>query len=183
MNKFNFLFIVFLTMLLCSIALSQVVPQWFQNLVQEARGKFGLVTDPKFVEELYTAILNVSEKHGLDPLLIVSLILVESEFRFVVGSSGELGLVQIKPETAAFVARIYGLQEPSEGWRSLLWDYNLNIEYGALYLKYLLNRTNGNLFKALELYNGGSRKSEYANKIIKAYEEMMTYHQDLGSGR
>ncbi len=164
------------------VVLGQNIPEWFKILIENSRKKFGLLTDHGFVEDLHKTILEISKKYDLDPLLLISLIMVESEFRFVVGSAGELGLVQIKPETAAFLAQKFGLKEPSYGWESLLWDYNLNIEYGALYLKYLLDRTNGNLFKALELYNGGSAKSEYANKIMKVYQEMMKY-QNSSSGR
>ncbi len=165
-----------------TLAFGQTCPDWFRTLVESTRKKFGLPTDAEFVEDLYQAILRASAKYGLDHLLIVSLILVESEFRFVVGLAGELGLVQMKPQTAVFLAQRYGLEEPPDGWVSLLWDYNLNVEYGALYLRYLLERSNGNLFRALELYNGGSMKTDYANRIIKTYEEMMKY-QNSHSGR
>lgn len=154
---------------------ANTTPSWFKELVIESRSGHGLIVDEQIIDNLYESIIEISEKYDLDPLIIIALIKVESEFRNVVGMYGELGLVQIKPQTAQFVAQIYDLSEPEEGWITLLWNYELNIEYGVLYLKYLIQRTSGNLLKALELYNGGSMKTEYANRIFQQYKELMAY--------
>ncbi|MEJ5229655.1 MAG: transglycosylase SLT domain-containing protein [Pseudothermotoga sp.] len=165
-----------------SLLLAETAPSWFSKLVRETRLEHDLIVDTQIIDEMYSAIVEVSKKHDFDPLLIIALIKVESEFRNVVGMYGELGLVQIKKETAEFVAQKYSLSEPEGGWLTLLWDYRLNIEYGVLYLKYLLQKTSGNLLKALEMYNGGNMKSEYANRIVKEYKELMVY-KDTNSGR
>jgi len=102
------------------------------------------------------------------------MIKVETEFRNVIGIAGELGMMQIKKETAQLVARKFGLKEPDDGWLTLLWDYRLNIEYGALYLKYLLEKSGGNVVKALEQYNGGSFKTEYARSVMSFYKELIS---------
>ncbi|MCS7175153.1 transglycosylase SLT domain-containing protein [Pseudothermotoga sp.] len=151
------------------------IPAWFFKLVFETRSKHGLVTDNTYIENLYRTILEVSEKFDVDHVLIISLISVESEFRNVVGLHGELGLMQIKPETARFVCRIFGLKEPEDGWARLLWDHKLNVEMGTLYLKYQLERFSGNILKALEAYNGGNSRSSYAVKVLDRYKELMNY--------
>ncbi len=170
------------TLVVMTLFFAEPAPIWFKDMVTEARTKHGLIVDKDIIDELYTAIIEISKKHDFDPLLVIALINVESEFRNVVGTAGELGLVQIKKETAEFVAQKYSLSEPEGGWSTLLWDFRINIEYGVLYLKYLLQKTSGNLFKALEMYNGGSMKTIYANKIVSEYKELME-NKVINSGR
>ncbi len=146
--------------------------EWLKSYVTKLRSFHGLSTEDRYVLELKKAIDTASARTGLDPLLIISVITVESEFRNVIGSAGELGLMQIKPDTAEFISKKFDLPVPSN-WRALLWNYNLNILYGACYLKYLLDKYK-NLRKALEAYNGGSYRKEYAEKIITLYEELKT---------
>ncbi len=145
--------------------------EWLREYVSEIRKKYGLETDFKLVQGLKEAIDEAALATGLDPLLIIAVISVESGFRNVLGLAGELGMMQIKPETAEFVARVYSLPRPREGWRELLWNYELNILYGSHYLKYLLDKF-GDLRKAVEYYNGGSKKEIYAERIFKVYDEI-----------
>ncbi len=144
--------------------------EWLKNYVTKLRNLHRLATEDRYVLELKKAIDTASAKTGLDPLLIISVITVESEFRNVIGSSGELGLMQVKPETGEFISTKFDLPVPKD-WKALLWDYNLNILYGSCYLKYLLDRYR-DLRKALEAYNGGSYRKEYAEKILTLYEEL-----------
>jgi len=145
--------------------------EWLKEYVTNLRSLHGLKTEERYVLDLKRAIDRASGETGLDPLLIVSVITVETEFRNVIGMAGELGLMQVKPETAKFVARVYKLPTPKNGWKELFWDYELNILYGSYYLKYLLNRYK-DLSKALEHYNGSKWRKEYAKKIIELYEEL-----------
>ena len=88
------------------------------------------------------------------------------------GLAGELGMMQIKPSTADFIATTYKLTPPEEGWIRLLWDYKLNIKYGCLYLRYLTDKFNS-INLALEYYNGGSARQSYAATILKNYNELL----------
>lgn len=173
MKNFKILVMMLLLQVLCLFAAE--TPDWFAKLVLETRSKHGLVTDDAYIQSLYEVILDVSQRYEIDYLLIIALISVESEFRNVMGMHGELGLMQIKPETAQFVCRVYNLDEPEEGWSRLLWDHRLNIELGTLYLKYQLEKFSGNVLKALEAYNGGNSKSSYATKVVERYKELMSY--------
>jgi soluble lytic murein transglycosylase len=92
-----------------------------------------------------------AEKH-LDPALIAAVIYAETKFDSRTSSAGALGLMQMLPSTAEYLAHQSGgvtfttadLAEPS-----------VNIAYGSYYLRYLLNHYHGNETLAIAAYNGG----------------------------
>ena len=90
---------------------------------------------------------------GLDPALVAAVIYAESHFRDGQTSpAGALGLMQITPETARYIARKSG------GTTFVVGDLatpQVNIAYGAYYLRYLLRRYEGNEELALAAYNAG----------------------------
>jgi soluble lytic murein transglycosylase len=92
------------------------------------------------------------DKH-LDPALIAAVIYAESRFRDgQTSAAGAEGLMQLTPETAQDIARRSG------GTRFVVGDLatpQVNISYGAWYLRYLLDRYGGNEAFALAAYNGG----------------------------
>ena len=95
---------------------------------------------------------------GLDASLLAGVIYTESRFRDgQVSSAGALGLMQITPETARDIARKSGgtLFEIKD-----LATPQVNISYGAYYLRYLLNRFDGDEALALAAYNGGEGNVE-----------------------
>lgn len=88
----------------------------------------------------------------LDASLIAGVIYEESRFRDQTSHAGARGLMQITPETAAFIARDSG------GTRFTQKDLatpQINISYGAYYLRYLLRRYDGNTGLAVAAYNAG----------------------------
>jgi soluble lytic murein transglycosylase len=93
-----------------------------------------------------------SEK-GLDPALIAGVIYAESHFRDgQTSSAGALGLMQLTPQTARYIARKSG------GTAFVLGDLatpQVNIAYGAYSLRYLLRRYGENETLALAAYNAG----------------------------
>ncbi len=90
---------------------------------------------------------------GLDPALIAAVIYAESRFREGQTShAGAQGLMQITPATAQEIARKSGGTEFVVGD---LATPQVNISYGAWYLRYLLGRYAGNETLALAAYNGG----------------------------
>ena len=92
------------------------------------------------------------DKH-LDPALIAAVIYAESRFRDgQTSAAGAEGLMQLTPDTAEDIARRSG------GTRFVVGDLatpQVNISYGAWYLRYLLDRYGGNEAFALAAYNGG----------------------------
>jgi soluble lytic murein transglycosylase len=90
-------------------------------------------------------------KH-LDPSLIAAVIYAESKFNPRDSSTGAKGLMQIQPDTARFIARRSGGTQFTVADLS---DPQTNISYGTYYLRYLLDRYDGNATLALAAYNGG----------------------------
>jgi soluble lytic murein transglycosylase len=88
----------------------------------------------------------------LDPALIAAVIYRESKFRDQTSKAGAKGLMQILPGTAEFVARKSGGTEYVE---ADLRDPQINISYGAWYLRYLLDRYDDNEVAAIAAYNAG----------------------------
>lgn len=92
-----------------------------------------------------------AEKH-LDPALIAGVIYAESKFVDQTSSAGALGLMQLMPETARFIA------QKSGGTAFTIEDLStpaVNIAYGSWYLRWLLDHYDGDEMIALAAYNGG----------------------------
>lgn len=88
----------------------------------------------------------------LDPSLLAAVIYAESRFRDATSHAGARGLMQITPDTAHYIARLSGGTEFEQGDLS---TPQINISYGAYYLRYLLRRYGDNTVLALAAYNGG----------------------------
>ena len=92
---------------------------------------------------------------GLDPALIAGVIYAESHFLDQTSSAGAKGLMQLMPETAAYIA------EKSGGTAFVQGDLatpQVNISYGSWYLRYLLEKYEGREVLALAAYNAGEGK-------------------------
>jgi soluble lytic murein transglycosylase len=88
----------------------------------------------------------------LDPALIAAVIYEESRFRDQTSDAGARGLMQITPETADFIARRSG------GTRFVPDDLatpQINISYGAYFLRHLIDHYGGNEKLAVAAYNAG----------------------------
>ena len=93
-----------------------------------------------------------AEDKDLDPALIAAVIYQETGFRPRESPAGAQGLMQIMPSTARFIARRSG------GTEFELRDLEtpqINIAYGSWYLRYLLDRYEGEERLALAAYNAG----------------------------
>ena len=101
----------------------------------------------------YDSIVRGHAAHyRLDPALLAAVIYQESKFRpRVTSDSGAIGLMQLLPDTARGIAVHTG------GTRfrvSDLYDPELNVRYGAWYLRHLLDKY-GDERTALAAYNAG----------------------------
>ncbi len=93
-----------------------------------------------------------AEDKRIDPALIAAVIYEESRFHDQTSHAGARGLMQITPDTADFIARRSGgvLFEQSD-----LATPQINISYGAWYLRYLIDHYEGNETLAIAAYNAG----------------------------
>ncbi|MBL8111791.1 MAG: lytic transglycosylase domain-containing protein, partial [Acidobacteria bacterium] len=93
-----------------------------------------------FDETIHTC----SRAHGIDPGLVKSVMLIESNFNpRAVSRKGARGLMQLMPATA----RRFGVTNA--------FDPHENIRGGTAYLAWLLGNFNGNVHLALAGYNAG----------------------------
>ena len=114
--------------------------------VQHGSGGSGLpLADAAVIREQAAA------KH-LDPALIAGVIYAETKFEPRTSSAGALGLMQIEPSTAEFIAhRSGGIRFTTDD----LATPKINVAYGSWYLRYLLDHYGGDEMLAVAAYNGG----------------------------
>jgi soluble lytic murein transglycosylase len=120
-----------------------------------AAARLGLFNDYELLyPRPYDAeVRRAAELTGLPPSLIYAIIRQESLYRADAASSANaLGLMQLLPSTAQATARRAGLPKPTRA--SLLQPSN-NVPLGSSYLRYLLDRTDGQWPVAIASYNAG----------------------------
>ncbi|HYP01426.1 MAG TPA: lytic transglycosylase domain-containing protein [Pyrinomonadaceae bacterium] len=119
-------------------------------------------------------IVDSSARHGVDPVLIYSIMHRESAFKkMAVSYKGARGLMQLMPATAAR----FGVRN--------IFDPSQNIEAGTRYMRWLLNRFGGDVGLALAGYNAGEgavdkyrgvppyrETQEYVRRISQRYALM-----------
>src|SRR5438093_3954614 len=108
----------------------------------------------KIPASLKTLIDTISLNHGVDPALVRAVIKTESNFnRWAVSNKGARGLMQLIPQTGSR----YGVRD--------FFDPQQNVEGGVQYLKFLLEKFNGNLDLSLAAYNAGENLVERLGRI------------------
>lgn len=112
---------------------------WFRRLVY-----------PLKYEDL---IIEKANKYQLDPYLVTALIYVESKFLLDAKShKGAIGLMQIMPDTARWISA----QMPYNNFtEDLLFDPEVNIEFGSWYLADLIKEFGNERIIVLAAYNAG----------------------------
>jgi soluble lytic murein transglycosylase len=130
---------------LASVAAALVLSPWADKAVKEIR--LPLRHDD--------VIRQQARDKDLDPALIAGVIYVESRFRDQTSHAGAKGLMQIMPATADYIAGKSGGTRFEQGD---LATPQINIAYGSWYLRYLLDRYDGNEVLALAAYNAGEGK-------------------------
>ncbi|MGZ3698602.1 MAG: lytic transglycosylase domain-containing protein [Bdellovibrionota bacterium] len=123
-------------------------------------------------------ILKESHRYNFDPIFLMAVIENESSFVPTArGEDGEIGLMQLRPTTARWIAHKYKLK-----WRgkSTLSDPVTNIRIGAAYLAFLRDKfdSHGRLY--LAAYNMGAKNvaralersiwpKDYPNRVMQRY--------------
>lgn len=104
-------------------------------------------------------VTEASQKYGVDPYLVYSVMKAESKFdESALSAKGAQGLMQITPETAQWAMDKMGIEGE-------IFDPEINILVGSWYLSKLISDYDGNLTAALAAYNaGGSNVNKWMNK-------------------
>lgn len=124
------------------------------------------------------SIISEARAHGFDPLFVVAVIQNESSFHVDrKGAAGEIGLMQIKPDTAKWIAQIAGI--PYDGEKSLL-QPEINIRLGVALMDKLRDQFDSQSRMYISAYNVGATKlrslvdedrppKEYVMAVMKRY--------------
>ncbi len=122
---------------------------------------------PDVIEQFVGAAHDAGRQVGLDPLLILAVMAVESRFNPVAESLvGAKGLMQVVPR--------HHLDKLLEhGGEEAVLDPMINIPVGARILKEYIRRT-GSVEAGLQFYNGSlaDPSSQYAQKVIAERERL-----------
>jgi soluble lytic murein transglycosylase-like protein len=124
----------------------------------------------RLASEIVSSTYQAAAKYSLDPLLILSIIQVESTFQpKVVSNMDARGLMQIVP--LYHERKIASLQDGEEQ----LFHPPTNIRVGTSIFSDFLKIAKGNEMKALLFYNGSSKDPEqaYAKKVYSAKNEFL----------
>ncbi len=154
----------------------QYVKEAFADFDKRTRGK---------AKATSKAILVESKKYGFDPFFLLAVIENESNFDIKVrGDAGEIGLMQILPETAKWICELNNWKWKGE---RTLRDPVQNVKIGAAYLNLLREKfeSDGQLY--ISAYNMGptnvyralSRKvtpKEYHSKVLEFY---ISYYKQI----
>lgn len=129
-------------LILLMVVLLIVSSNWFWRLLY-----------PIYYEE---DIRQSAAVYGIDPLMVAAVIRVESKFKEEnVSHVGAIGLMQLMPDTATWVAKESGI--PYSGIEDLS-NPQTNIKLGTWYLSYLSKQFNGNWVTAVAAYNAGPNR-------------------------
>ncbi len=115
-------------------------------------------------ESIPEAVQQAALRHDLDPLLVHSVIQVESNYNeYAISPKGAEGLMQLIPSTA----RRFGVRNAFDPYQ--------NLSGGVRYLKYLMDLYNKDITLALAAYNAGEAAVARYNNRIPPYPETQDY--------
>jgi len=141
--------------------------QGYRWLLEMSRRLATRIPDSTFRVELLKTVHYEAQRAGLDPQMVLGVILVESNFRkYALSRAGARGLMQVMP----FWVDLIGNKDQD------LFHLRTNIRYGCVILRHYLDIERGNLFRALGRYNGSVGRPDYPERILKAWRG--TFHYD-----
>ncbi|MNJ94625.1 Soluble lytic murein transglycosylase precursor [compost metagenome] len=132
-------------------------------------------------QSITEAVITESTKYHLDPVFVLAVIKTESRFNPLArGQFGEIGLMQIKPDTAEWMSKKFNI--PWDGSKTLE-NPEMNIRIGLAYMHYLRGQFPGKAQKYVSAYNMGPRNvkrliaqnikpAEYSSRVMKNYSEI-----------
>ena len=110
--------------------------------------------------ELILLINTVAKTVGVSPALLVAICMTETNLRNVHvmndGGSPSYGVCQVKLETAQFMGKVFKKKKVQAYTSEDMKKVEKNLKVAALYVKYQINRYDGDLCKAVAAYNAGS---------------------------
>lgn len=151
-----------------------IASAWHERALERARadGAARFAAEYGISTELARRIHDAAVESDIEPRIAFGLVRTESSFRrTAVSHAGAVGYTQVLPSTARWL-------EPGTTRRDLF-DTDKNLRIGFRYLRYLLDKYDGNVRLALTAYNrgpgtvdrvlrrGGNPDNGYAGKVLR----------------
>lgn len=134
-------------------------------------------------------IIAEAHRYGFDPLFLLAVIQTESRFRpDIRGSFGEIGLMQIKPSTAAWVAKKMKMKWNGD---NSLFNPSENVKFGAAYFSMLRDTFDAQSRLYIAAYNMGTANVNRAREKniwptvypVRIMQNYVTMYRELASKR
>jgi soluble lytic murein transglycosylase-like protein len=117
---------------------------------------------------LLEAVVSEANRAGLDPLLVLAVIDIESNFdRYAKSHVGAQGLMQVMP----FWKEVYGDSNDD------LYNPLVSLRYGCTILRHYMDKYDDPV-RALAAYNGSLGRTKYPDKVFARLEKQWTLKQD-----
>lgn len=135
---------------------------------QLLRSSFKFENEAMKAETVAQIVSEKSQKYNVDPCLIESIVIYESDFNpNNISTTGAMGLMALMPVTA----KKYGVRDP--------FDPASNVDGGTRLLRDLLETFNGDIDLVLAAYNAGDRAVREL-KGVPPYTETIDYVKFVG---
>lgn len=140
--------------------------------------KFLVKSQKKHAKAISKAVISEAHKYGFDPLFVMAVIQNESSFNTrMVGAVGEIGLMQVRPTTAKWIAESYHIKFKGD---KTLYDPTVNIRLGVALMDKLRDQFDAHSRLYISAYNIGATKvrnmveedrtpREYVIAVMKRY--------------
>ena len=131
-------------------------------LIEMSRRLERRIPDAAYRADFLKTVHYEAKRAGLDPLLVLGVIEVESRFRkYAISTAGARGYMQVMP----FWVNLIGVRENN------LFHLSTNLRYGCTILRHYLDIEKGDLYRALGRYNGSLGKPKYPNLVHAAWRK------------
>lgn len=102
-----------------------------------------------------TDVANAATEHRIEPAWIFGVMRRESAYiRDIRSGAGAIGLMQLMPRTANYVAKLQG----QKNWKGDLTDAQTNIGFGTFYLRHVMDKFDDHQVLATASYNAGPHR-------------------------
>ncbi len=137
----------------------------------------GLPTEEAMGRDFYVQmVMEEARKQGVPPALADAVAVVESGYNVMArGTSGEVGLMQIMPSTAAQLGYSGSIESLFVPWT--------NIHYGVAYLARAWSLSGGSVCRALMKYRAGWAEEAYSPLSIDYCARASAYMDGKGAGQ
>ena len=109
----------------------------------------------KWLPQITNELISESKKRDMDPIFVLAIIQTESQFNtYAKGTSGEIGLMQILPQTGEWISKKYNIPMTT---LNALYDPITNIKIGIAYFALLRSQFESRAHHYVPAYNMGPK--------------------------